>query len=246
MGFAVAGAIGGALISSNAAGNAADAQAGAAGAASQLQYDEYQQTRKDQAPWREAGSQALTQLQNQLPDMTRNFTSADFQQDPGYQFQLQQGQSAIQRSAAARGLMSSTGTMKSLNDYSQGVANQDYQQARNNFVQNQQQRYNSLASIAGVGQQAVNQTSAAGMNYANNAGQNMIGAGNAAAAGMVGQANAYSGAIGQGMNTWMNNNAMDRMFPQNNGGGGGGGGGGGIVSGSSGGGGSVFGNNYSL
>lgn len=57
VGTAVAGVAG-----SNAAGKAADKQAAAAGDANALQYQMYQQTRDDQHDWRNAGQQAIRQL----------------------------------------------------------------------------------------------------------------------------------------------------------------------------------------
>lgn len=60
--LAAVGAIGGSLISAHAAGNAADAQTAAANQANQTQLQMYNQTRADQAPWRQAGGQALGAL----------------------------------------------------------------------------------------------------------------------------------------------------------------------------------------
>jgi hypothetical protein len=56
----VAGSIGGALISSSASKSAANTQAAAADRAGELSYQQYLQTREDQAPWREAGTTALS------------------------------------------------------------------------------------------------------------------------------------------------------------------------------------------
>lgn len=58
----VAAGVGGAAISAHAANNAADAQTAAAGQANQTQLQMYNQTRTDQAPWRQAGGQALGAL----------------------------------------------------------------------------------------------------------------------------------------------------------------------------------------
>lgn len=57
-----------------------------------------------------------------------------FEQDPGYQFRLQQGEQAINRSAAARGGRLGGDTLKALNDYAQGQASQEY----GNFAARQQ------------------------------------------------------------------------------------------------------------
>lgn len=48
--------------------------------------------------------------------------------DPGYQFGVQQGQRMLEGSAAARGLARTGGTMKSLIDYGQQAAQQQYGQ----------------------------------------------------------------------------------------------------------------------
>jgi hypothetical protein len=47
--------------------------------------------------------------------------------DPGYQFALQEGQKALERSAAARGTLRTGGTLRDLVDYGQRSAAQQYQ-----------------------------------------------------------------------------------------------------------------------
>lgn len=49
-----------------------------------------------------------------------------FSTSPGYQFQLDQGQQALERSASARGMLGSGNTMADIMRYSQGVADQSY------------------------------------------------------------------------------------------------------------------------
>jgi hypothetical protein len=46
--------------------------------------------------------------------------------DPGYQFRLQQGQEALERSGAARGVTNTGGTLKNILDYGQQAASQEY------------------------------------------------------------------------------------------------------------------------
>lgn len=58
-------------------------------------------------------------------------------QDPGYQFRMQQGVGALDRSAASRGLLLSGGQTKALNDYGQGMASSELGNA-----------YNRVAGIA--------------------------------------------------------------------------------------------------
>ncbi len=49
-----------------------------------------------------------------------------YQTSPGYQFQLDQGLQALERSASARGMLASGNTSADILGYAQGLANQDY------------------------------------------------------------------------------------------------------------------------
>lgn len=49
-----------------------------------------------------------------------------FQTGPGYQFQMDQGLQALNRSASAAGMLPSGNTLLAATDYGQGVANQEY------------------------------------------------------------------------------------------------------------------------
>lgn len=196
------------IMGANAASDAASSQARSARDAQGLQQRQYDQTRADQAPWREAGGRALTQMED--PNFQKSFTMADYQADPGYAFRLAEGQKALERSAAARGGLQGGATMKSLAKYNSGMASDEYGKAYDRFNNDQSTRFNRLASVAGVGQTAVNQTAAAGQNYANQAGDAMMQVGNAQAAGAIGQANAIGGALNSGANTWMTMSQMNK------------------------------------
>ncbi len=80
-------------------------------------------------PYSKAGEGSLAMLGNALglngAEGNAAATQA-FQSSPGYQFALNQGLQGVQRSAAAKGMLNSGNTMMALNDYAQGVANQDY------------------------------------------------------------------------------------------------------------------------
>lgn len=193
-GAAVVGGIGGAMISSHAAGDAAQKQSDAANYATDVQKQMYDQTRTDQQPWRQAGASALGQMQD--PSFQHNFSASDFQADPGYQFRMQQGQQALERSAAAKGGLMNGGFAKALTDYGQNFASNEYQNAYNRFNNDQSNRFNRLATLAGVGQTANGAIGQAGQNFANNAGNNAMGAANAAGAAGIASANAYGGALG--------------------------------------------------
>jgi hypothetical protein len=147
-------------------------------------------------------------------------TAADVEATPGYQFMLGQGEQAIQRSAAAQGNLLTGGVAKDLNNYAQNFADQYYQQAYNNllnqyqmnydiFNQNQSNLFNRLSAITGTGQTSTSQLANAGANYANQAANTgMTGATNVAgelnnaaaamASGYVGAANAW-GNTAQGL-----------------------------------------------
>lgn len=206
------GSIVGAGINSSAIGSAADRQSAAASEANTLQRDIYNQTRADQQPWREAGVNALSGLGS--ADFQRDFGMSDFQKDPGYDFRMQEGQKAIERSAAARGGLQSGGTLKALGRYGQDYASNEYQNAYNRFNNDRTNRFNRLSSIAGLGQTANAQVGNAGMNYANQVGQNTMGAANAAGAAGIANANNWGGTLSGLGNTWMNYSIMNKMFPE--------------------------------
>lgn len=67
---------------------------------------------------------------------------AAMEQDPGYQFRVEQGQKGIERSAAARGTLLSGGTLKDLEDYRQGLASQEYGQVYGRKLQDWTTNYN--------------------------------------------------------------------------------------------------------
>ena len=126
----------------------------------------------------------------------KDFSMADYQADPGYQFRLTEGQKALERSAAARGLLSSGSTLKGIENYAQGAASQEYQNAFNRYQVSRANQLNPLQGILNQGQSAANTlTSAAGVQGTNQA--NLIqSAGQARASGYVGGANALTGALG--------------------------------------------------
>jgi hypothetical protein len=125
----------------------------------------------------------------------RDFGMQDFQQDPGYQFRLTEGQKALERSAAARGGLQSGSALKAATRFGQDMGSQEYQNAFNRYQINRSNQLNPLQSLMGAGQSATNtMTSAAGQAGQNQA-QNIYNAGQARASGYVGSANALSGAL---------------------------------------------------
>ncbi len=197
----------GSIIGSNAAGSASDKQTAASQYATDVQKQQYDQTRQDQAPWRDAGGKALGDIAN---GDWHDFGSGDFHQDPGYDFRMQEGQKALERSAAARGGLQSGGTMRALTRYGQDYASGEYQNAYNRFNNDRTQRFNRLSSVAGIGQQSNNQVAQAGQNYASAAGQNAIGAANAQGAAGVQQGQIWGNEMGSLGKTWMDYSMMNK------------------------------------
>lgn len=221
--------VAGAAISAVASNSAAKKQANAAQSAAdrtaqenalnrQQQLDLYQQQRADQAPFREAGYRTLSQIMAGVQpggEFDQRFGLSQFQTDPGYQFRLEQGQKALDRAAAASGSAYSGAQLKALANFNSGLASQEYGNAYNRYNTDQSARYNRLASVAGLGQTALNQTQQAGTNaYGNIAqlgmastnaiNQSMADAAAARASGYVGVSNA----IGSGIRNLYNNNAF--------------------------------------
>lgn len=143
----------------------------------------------------------------------KDFSAADFQTDPGYEFRQQQGQQGIERSAAARGGLLSGAAVKDAMRFNQGLASDEYTNAYNRFQTNRSNKINPLQSLMGSGQTATGQLANASQNYATNAGNAAMASGNARASGYMGQANALSGAIGQGFSNYQSNQLMNRMSP---------------------------------
>lgn len=230
------------LVGSNAAGKAAQAQADAANAASAnsltasreanaLQKQMFDKQVSLQEPFRQAGLTGQNRLMDVLGlsgntgaqgygSANEKFGDKPFTQDPSYQWRLQQGQQALERSAAARGGLLSGRAAKDTMNYAQGAASQEYGNAFNRFQTERSNTLNPLQSLAGVGQTATGVMSNAASSYgsnvgnnitstANQVGQNMQGAGNARASGYMGQANALSGALSGGLNYMQNQNMLD-------------------------------------
>jgi hypothetical protein len=228
----------GGILGSGAAKDAAEVQANAAKYAADLTAksqsealgfakDVWGTEQKNIAPFLQAGQGAVTTLSSLMPSLTAPWTekfqapTADtLKLDPGYQFRLEEGQKALERSAAARGGLTTGGTIKATERYAQGTASQEYQnaynralteyqQAYNIFEQNQANKYNRYAGLAGTGQTATGQlgqegTAASGevrnilMGGAANLSQLYQQEAAARASGYVGSANAWMDAINKG------------------------------------------------
>lgn len=130
------------------------------------------------SPFREAGGAALGRLAS--PEFTSQITQSDLMMDPGFAFRMQEGQKALERSAAARGSLASGGTLKALTRYAQGVASDEYSKAFDRFRADRGDRVATLANLAGLGMRATESGISAGENYGNRAAGNVMASGEAA------------------------------------------------------------------
>lgn len=217
----------GAAVSGNASRRAAEKQRrAAAGAAQQgidVQQQIYGQARADNQPYLDAGGRGLNLLMQGIGDgttgdLTRRFSMADFEKDPGYEFRMTEGQRGVEGSAAARGALLSGAALKALTRYNQNFASNEYGLADARFARDQNNRYGRLLGIAGIGENAVGRVGAAGQNYGNNVTNLLTGAGNAAgnagAAATIGANNAMMGGVSNAYNMWQHNQLMQQMNQQ--------------------------------
>jgi hypothetical protein len=182
---------GSALYGQRQANNATDAATRASNAEQARQFD---LVRSDTAPQRALGAAAIGRLaavngytsDTGTPDMSQFFTS------PDYQFNLTEGQNAIDRSAAARGGLLSGAAVKEGTRYASGMASREY----GAFV-------DRLMQQAGLGSTGIGASAAAGANAANNISAATLNAGNARASGYMDTAANVSNAANQGYSNYM-------------------------------------------
>ncbi len=201
----------GGVMQSRAAKKAADAQRDAANQATDIEYKMFLENQKLQQPLIDARDKALNQLTTGLApggQFATPFSHTNWMQDPGYSFRLDQGIKALDRSAASRGGLLSGNQLKSVNDYAQGAASQEYQNAFNRYYTERQNQLAPIQSLAGLGQSAAQQVGQAGMAFGAQAGANYIGAGDARAAGIVGSTNALVNGLGGAFNNYADYNAL--------------------------------------
>jgi len=218
----------------NSANASNDASSAAALDENRRQYD---QNRTDMLPTMERGNLAGSRLQGLMGlgtdtgaggfgSLMQPFTGAKLEQEPGYQFGLQQGQRGLDAGAAARGGYYSGAQLKAASRYNSDYASTKYGDAYNRYNNDQTNTFNRLSGIAGSGQQATTQIGQQGasmagangqimMNNAMNNGQNTMGAANARASSYLSQGNALQNALNQGVSAWGNySNSSSNRPPQ--------------------------------
>jgi hypothetical protein len=211
MGIATA-LIGSALVSgaiqSRGASKAARAQEKATQQAAEERKQALAQQAEISAPYRAGGLTSQNELMRLLGlegdptsagygSLGRQFTMADLQMDPGYQFRLQQGMKQLDRRLAAGGKFFSGSALRGGQELAQGLASQEYGAAEARAAAREAARLNVLGALYSGG-------AAAARGYGQDVGQtsadvaNLISAGGQArASGYIGQANALANALGQ-------------------------------------------------
>lgn len=210
----VGNSIAGGILKGHAAGDAANVQSQAAKAAQDLELKNQQAaiasqntaTSTNQAneqPYQEVGSTSANNLRNLVSTGFTAPTLAEAEQNPGYEFALESGTNALDKSAAARGDVF-TGTQgEALQKFGQDLGTTNYQQVYNNALSNYMTNYQTLLGATNVGQTAVGEMGQLGQEGAQNLGyvdltggaqqaQQINNAAAARASGYIGTANAYA------------------------------------------------------
>ena len=112
---------------------------------------------------------------------------------PGYQYALKQGSAAVRNAdTPGEGALGSS-TVKDLMNFNQGMASQNYGTYFNQFQTQQNNIFNRLNSIVGIGQSAASRTANSGTQLGQGIAQAQAGAAGSQAGGIVGATNALSG-----------------------------------------------------
>lgn len=153
--ISVGGSLLGGALSSSGAKKGAEISADATREGIEENRRQYDTTREDYRPYREAGVRGLTQYESEL---SQPVTAADVMQDPGYKFGIEQGRQALDRKIAASGGRVSGAALKAATRFGTDYGSTGYGAA----YQRRQDRLNRLAALAGLGQTATGGSAAAG------------------------------------------------------------------------------------
>jgi len=224
-GAVIVGGVAGAAISSDASRSASNKQADAAKNATNTQQGMFNSIQGNMQPFVSGGQQDFSQLQQYMnadqtggpggaPGLLHTFGPQDLQANlaPNYQFQLGQGMGMLQNQNAATGGAGGGNAFAGEQAFAQNTAASAYQNAYNNYQNNQNAIYSRLGNLAQLGQASGTNTALGGSAFGQGISNTMVGLGNAQAAGIMGQANAY----GQGLNSITSGFMYGNMSPSAN------------------------------
>ena len=172
------------------ANKAADAQKKAANQAGQIQKQQYEQTRADLAPYRDVGSNALSQYQSLLGlngQAKAQEALQGYTQSPYLSQLIKDTQAGVDASSAARGGLFSGATAQAIGNKTANLYLGDY----NNYL-------SRIGGLVDTGQNAASQTGQFGANAAAGRSNAAMQAGNAQAGGWINAANGVNNALSQG------------------------------------------------
>ena len=214
---------GGSLLNAYSANQAANAAADASNYATNAITGEtarqFDITRQDTAPYRQAGVNALNTL-SQAPQYAQ--FDYNLQADPGYNFAVNEATRGVNRAAAGQGQFNSGNRLAALADRITGMASQyandAFNRQQSSYLTNygaNQDYLNRQASIAGLGQTGVSQAVSAGNNMVSNNANALLNnanvQGNAAYNQWGGINNAIQGGIGNYIAYDQNNKMMNYL-----------------------------------
>lgn len=208
IGSIISGIIGqqGAQAGGNMAGDAANR-------AAQMQQQEAERGRRAMSPWTASGTGALQKISallglGELTMRGNNYGQYwidpanakglqdealnAFQTSPGYTFRKQEGINALDRSAAAKGLLLSGNQTKAIQGFGDGLASEEYR----NYM-------GDLMGVSGQGMGATSSANSTSAGLINGAANNIFQGGVARGSGYAAGANALASGIGQGVNNVM-------------------------------------------
>lgn len=202
-------AVVGGAMQSRGASKAARAQEQATRQAAEERRQALAQQAEISLPYRTGGITAQNELMRLLAlggdptsagygSVGRQFTAADLEMDPGYQFRLQEGIKQLNQRLAAGGKYFSGSALRGGQQFTQGLASQEYGAAEARAAAREAARLNVLGALYSGG-------AAAARGFGQDVGTtsadvaNLISAGGQArASGYIGQANALANALSQG------------------------------------------------
>src|ERR1700690_1866661 len=216
--MSIVSSLGGGILGSGAANDAATVESQGAKQAQNLEYQNQQNALGSQQtalgnvtaaqqPYQTVGSTASNNLVNILNESFQAPTLAEAENTPGYQFNLEQGTRAIDQNAAANGTLLTGNTGTALEKYGQNLARTTYQQDYNNALSTYGANTNTALQGTQLGENSTGQLTNANLGIAGMAtntdltggqqqAQQINNAAAARASGYLGSANAWSGAAG--------------------------------------------------
>jgi hypothetical protein len=150
-------------------------------------------------------------------EFNRNFTLADFQKDPGYQFRMDQGQQALERSAAAGGGLLSGGTGKACSNTGRTMPPVSIRTPTTDSTTTRRLDSIGCRLLLVPVRRPPTRSPLSELNTASNIGENYLQAGNASAANYVGQGNAINNGVSSLGNFYLQQQYLNKMPSQTQG-----------------------------